>query len=69
MGSITNWINNGDGFPIDWQNGVAGSDTVCIDPELGLYHGSMECLDEPDWVFLIVILFFHDPNLTIKKMF
>ena len=57
MGSVKNWINNGDGFPIAAQSD--SSATVCIDPDLDLNSGSLECLDGQDWVFFFQGIFFY----------
>jgi len=63
--SAKEWIDNGgwSGVTIDGQ--ISTTETVCIDPDAvaidwpdydngpqtALYNGSLECLDEPDWVF------------------
>jgi len=63
--SATEWIDNlVAGKFIDYQ--FTTSNSVCIDPDAtavdiygeeqngpqtALYFGSLECLDEPDWVF------------------
>ena len=63
--SVKVWIdtNGWNGNAIDAQ--YTTQDSVCIDPDASLSLGSLECLDEPDWVFLIVILFFYVSNLKL----
>ena len=63
VGSAQKWIDGSSGGPIDMQYTTAES--VCIDRDATwldlpnyddyggtpLKFGSLECLDEPDWVF------------------
>ena len=62
---------------------ISTTETVCIDhdatafdspgqehygPETALLHGSLECLDEPDWVFRYdSYIFLNVPNLNVKN--
>ena len=49
--SIKEWSDDvWSGTATDAQ-GASSRDSVCIDPDVPLRFGSLECLSEPDWVF------------------